>query len=360
MNHVSCQVMNQSTDSNATTPLPTAIHPWFIFYRNEIKTYDHVLAWIFILGTVAGVLGNSCAVCYFWPRRKKTIHDLLYLSISTIDLITVSIGFPLIASLLNERRPTLFSNKVFCGLWICLEIICMEISIFLAMVICVTRTLIMKYPKRPINRSMIIGAIIGYFIFLVLCDAIFLLNRWNVFGHYVWYHSCCWVRHSREPKYPIASFIDYILQAVTLLAPSLIIFICFIVGIRILLTKPTFSGENRKGFRRVSITISIFTAVFLFFNIPCTMSLIWEFVSQFGFYSAYDMFENNKGGKYYIELISKILPMFLNAVTNPLLYILRMREYQHWIRLFIKNMVQRFNGLFCNSAEPGTEPGADN
>ena len=129
----------------------------------KIRTYDHVLAWIFILGTVAGVVGNSCAVCFFWPRRKKTIHDMLYLTITAVDLITVSSSFPLIASLLNDRHPLLFENQFFCGVWTSLVILTTEMSIFLAMIICVTRTMIMKYPKRPINRSLVIGAIIAYF-----------------------------------------------------------------------------------------------------------------------------------------------------------------------------------------------------
>ena len=356
INNVSCQDMNQSTDSNDTTPLPKTMQYWVIFYRENLKTYDHVLAWIFILGTVAGVLGNSCSVCYFWPRKKKTIHDMLYLSISAVDLITVSSIFPLIASLSNDRHPgILFSNKVFCGVWISLVILTTEMSIFLAMAICVTRTMIMKYPKHTINRSMLIGAIIGYFVFLVLFDMIYILNGWTV-GEYYYHVSSCWLDYSIKTKY--AMYLGIFLQAVTLFVPSLIIFVCFIVGIRILLNKPTISGENRKGFRRVSITISIFTAVFLFYNTPCFIKQIWTLAEAFGLNSPYDIFSNVEGGiSYlsYVELLTMILPMFLNAVTNPLLYILRMREYQNWIRLSIKNMVQRFSRNFYNSAETGAD-----
>ena len=325
--------MNQSNDSNATTPWPMS---WDPFYDHlKIRTYDHVLAWIFILGTVAGVLGNSCSVCFFWPRRKKTIHDMLYLTITAVDLITVSSSFPLIASLLKDRYPILFGNKVFCGVWIALVTINMKISIFLATIICVTRTMIMKYPKRPINRSFIIGAIIGYFIFLVLFDMMYILKKWSAF-EYQANISCCWILYLVEFKY--ATYLGIIFQAVTLFFPSLIVFICFIAGIRILMTRPDLSNENRKGFRRVSITISIFTAFFLFFNIPCFIRQMWNVLESFGLKSAFNiLFSYDKlAGSYYIELISMILPMFLNAVTNPLLYILRMKEYQIWIHMLIR------------------------
>ena len=346
--------MNQSNDSNATTPLTMSWGP-FYDYILKIRPYDHVLAWIFIIGTVAGILGNSCSVCFFWPRKKKTIHDMLYLLISAVDLITVSSTFPLIASLLSDRHPLLFENNFFCGVWISLVILTTEMSIFLAMAICVSRTMIMKYPTHTINRSMLIGAIIGYFVFLVLFDMMYILNRWAV-HIYKYYVSSCWLYFLRRTMY--AMYLGIFLQAVTLFVPSLIIFICFIVGIRILFTKPTISGEHRKGFRRVSITISIFTAVFLFYNTPCFIRQIWALAKAFGLNSPYDIFSNVEGGisySYYVEPITMILPMFLNAVTNPLLYILRMKEYQNWIRLPIKNMVQRFSRYLCNSAEPGAD-----
>ena len=58
---------------------------------------------------------------------------------------------------------------------------------------------------------------------------------------------------------------------------------------------------------------------------------------------------------FYIEIFMNVLPMFLNSVTNPLLYILRMEGFQHWIRLSFKKLVQQFNCLFCNSGRSSAD-----
>ena len=337
--------MNQSLDSNTTTL------PWEQDYdKLKIRIYDHVLGGIFILGTVVGVLGNSSAVCYFWPRRKKTIHNMLYLTITAVDLITVSSMFPVIASLLNDRHPMLFQDEIFCEFWRSLFFATMKLSIFLAMVICFTRTMMMRYPKRSISRSGMIGAIIGYFTFWVFFDLLYVLNGWT---HSLYFNklSCCW-NWADFKKFSFGMVLLLNLQAVAVFAPSLIIFICFIIGVRILLNRPVFGGENRKGFRRVSITISLFTAVFLFFNIPCTIMLIWNLLDLFGLTSS-----RSRTSNYYLDLCLVILPIFLNAVTNPLLYILRMKEYQNWIMLLYKNFAQRSKCSFYSSS--GTSIGVE-
>ena len=331
--------MNQSADSNALMRTPTKENAWDIL-KNELNigTYDYVLAWIFILGTVAGVVGNSCAVCFFWPRRKKTIHDLLYLSISNVDLITVIMISPLTAPFLNGRFSSIFRNEVLKVMWISVMSISIKFSIFLAMVICVTRTMNMRCPKRPINRSWIIGSMIGYFTFLFFFDVITVSIRWIRFND-----PCCSlfvnIHGDGFDKLAIT------FQTFVIFIPSLIIFICFIVGIRILLTRPALSSENRKGFRRVSITISIFTAVFLFFNIPCSIKLIWNLLILFDLTSLHDILPDDENSidlfDLYVDVMLVILPMFLNAIANPILYVLRMKEYQNWVRGFFKNLLQR-------------------
>ena len=302
--------MDQSAVLNTAIPSPTTGND-----RLHVLN-DNVLNWIFGLGTVVGVLGNSCSVCFFWPRRKKTIHDMLYLSISAVDLITILLVCTSTVPFLGELG--LFRNEVFVGVWDSVMAISIKFSIFLAMVICVTRTMIMKYPKRPIYRSWIISAIIGYFILLVFFDVLTISIRWM---------------RSKRPFISLFmdhgyGFVDYLamtLQIFAIFTPSLIIFICFIVGIRILLTRPALSSENSNGFRRVSITISIFTAIFLFFNIPCTIKLIWNLLILFDLTSYYDILPND--GKTYIDQVSiyafadfflVILPMF--RMLLPTLY----------------------------------------
>ena len=333
--------MDQSTlspTSPTSTSPPTTNIPW---EHLKIWTYDHILAGVFILGTVVGVFGNSCAICFFWPRRKKTIHDLLYLAICTVDLITVLSSFPVIASLLNDRRPMLFGDSLFCDLWTALVILIIEMAIFLAMIICVTRTMIMKYPMRPINRSWIIGAIIGYLIACVLIDVLFFGQGWTKPKFWAT-SSACWI--SFHVKIPNSSFyLGHVLQLIKFLVPSLITLICFVVGIRILKKKPVLNRKNVEGFHRASVTISIFTAVFLFFNAANFVIVLWSALRIFGLPSDNELFKRDDGRKYYFHLTLQILPMFLNAVVNPVLYALRMKEYHDWNQESLRSSLRRLS-----------------
>ena len=107
--------------------------------------------------------------------------------------------------------------------------------------------------------------------------------------------------------------------------------------------KPVLSRKNGEGFRRVSVTISIFTGVFLFFNIPNFLFVVWGALRIFGLRSELELFDVDDKRMYFIHLMLQILPMFLNAVVNPLLYASRMKEYHDWNQESFKSLARRFS-----------------
>ena len=107
----------------------------------------------------------------------------------------------------------------------------------------------------------------------------------------------------------------------------------------------TRGGEGGKKCRKFDDVIcerplSMFTAVFLVFNLPCIAVLIWEALWLTGIPQPYMVIDN---GQFYFYLMSTIFPMFLNALANPLLYALRMREYQNWIRQAQRKIARIFH-----------------
>ena len=99
---------NQSgTVQNVSKNIQPGDQGWDHFYAEElgIETSDKIVGSIFIFGTIVGLLGNGSAVCYFWRRRNKTIHDLLYLAITAVDFLTISLSVAIAATLLNDRYP---------------------------------------------------------------------------------------------------------------------------------------------------------------------------------------------------------------------------------------------------------------
>ena len=281
-------------------------------------------------------MGNGSAICFFWPRRRKTIHDLLYLAITVVDFLTVLSISPLVVSLLNDRQAMLFENDVFCTLWSSVFISTARMSMFLAMTICITRTFAMKYPNRPLQRSWVVGAITGYGSYMIVMYLICIPLNWY-HGRYFPHVAACGMDQDSFSFTPeVAKYFGMVSFFLELTLPSLVTFICFVVGTWFLKTQPVLGNERDKTFRRVSVTITLFTAVFLICNVPCFLILAWmnlwlmkvvpspaNTVTEVGFH--------------YLELMLQYLPIFLNAVANPLLYLLRMRGYQKWIRQILHN-----------------------
>ena len=322
---------NRSTKILTGSEVVDRGHTWSDNYYKEvlrIQKTDQVVGFLFILSIVVGLLGNSSAVCYFWPRRRKTTHDLLYLAITVVDFLTVSSIFPLVVSLLNSRRKMLFANEAFCTAWSSVISFTAKLSMFLAMMICITRTLAMKYPNRPVKRSWVVGAIAGYVSYMVVFYLTYLPQGWH-YGHYFHNMSSCLLRvfHLNNTEHKSAIFIGMISYVVEVSFPSLITFVCFLIGAWILMTRPVLGMK----FRRVSVTITLFTAVFLVCNIPCLLTLIWLTLPHISRVPSI-ISTIPEVGTYYFLLMMQIFPVIVNAAINPVLYLLRMRGYQNWIR----------------------------
>ena len=319
---------------------------WNYFYMNNLKTPDVVLGSLFILGTIVGILGNGSAFCFFLPRRKRTIHDLLYMAITAVDFVTVSSSFPVIASLFNDRYPMFFVNDTLCNVWISLVQFTTKISIFLAMIICINRTIIMAYPNRSINRTLVIAAIAVCAVLAMTVEVFCRTQPWCNASYTRSRSSCVIsiVEHS-DSLFAVRLFL-LISLVIAFIVPSLITTVCFVIGIRILMTRPALGNEDNIRYRRVSVTISIFTGVFLICNTPCILALIWEVLDAVDLVAShreYRIFGN------YMKLTLQIFPIFLNAVVNPVLYALRMRDFQNWIRQALKKIAGLSNWRSTNN-----------
>ena len=294
-----------------------------------IETTDHILAAMLMLGSVVGIVGNCSAGCYFWPRRQKTIHDLQYLLIAAVDFITVLSGVPLVASLLNDRHAMLFENDLFCTGWTLIFYFTAKMSMFLVMTISVTRTISIKYPHHLIKRYGVIGAIAGYTAYMIGIYLIYFSQRWYC-SRYSQQISCCTMYPNKLEMPVIAYYYSIVSIPIELFLPALATFASFVVGTWFLMTRPRLGNDNDDKFHQVSVTISIFTAVFLVSNIPCFIYEIWKIVQQSNHI-------DNPKFDLYGQLLTQNLSMFLNAAINPLLYLLRMPGYQKWIYQSFKN-----------------------
>ena len=107
-----------------------------------IASIDHVIGAFAIFLMMIGVIGHILSIFYFWKRRRKTIHDFLYLVISVVDALTSAACFPVIVSLLNSRSEMLFNIVGICYSWPVTFYLLIRVSMLLVILVSVTRTVV--------------------------------------------------------------------------------------------------------------------------------------------------------------------------------------------------------------------------
>ena len=322
--------------NGSRTSLTDTVQP----LATDLKTFkynfksDIAIGSLFILGVLLGLLGNGSAVLYFWRRRTKTIHDLLYFAITAIDFMTVTLSFPIIASLMNGRDPALFQNEIFCTAWAVISDFSAKVSIYLATIICVTRTIAMKFPGHSISKNKVIAAILGYAAVLLTIDIFYLSFKWEHAEYSP--HTCMCARNLEENKPLSTHYFAITCLILELTLPSVVTFLCFLWSSWFLVSRRTFGRKDEQKFRRVSVTITIFTVVFLLCNIPCFLYQLLAVLARdlriFG----------DQQFLHYGLLMMQFFPIFLNAIINPLIYLLRIRGYQSWTRRTLKRSTSQY------------------
>ena len=114
---------------------------------------DKLLGTIFVLCTLIGTPGNILALGYFWSTKRKDLGVLLYIAICCIDICTSIVHFPVTIALFNERLPGLFSNMVACAAWQVIFVFLQLSSMFLVMLLSVSRTIAIALPFYKVNKK---------------------------------------------------------------------------------------------------------------------------------------------------------------------------------------------------------------
>ena len=318
--------------ANSTTTYTTAT-------PNLNKPADLTLATILILCSVVGLPGNIVSFIYFWGKRNQSYPDLLYTIISAVDSCTCAIIFPMIFPLFRDmREASLFASPPFCGIWIAMFFFLLRFSQFMVVVISVTRAISMRAPFYQIKKRSLMIVCFAYAVFLLTLEALFSGTNVVVYTYIRQIVSCATVSSEDGWRYLVLVILN--LSLVILISTT--VFTSFILTVTTLL-KGTRTGN--KDFRRVSITISIFTAVFLLCNLPLFIAELGQnvftwieyyagledpFVSWYGFFFGYRF------------------GTALNAALNPCLYFCFMPKFRIWIGETIYR-AKNSNGSFAKT-----------
>ena len=303
------------------------------------ETADVMIASITSLLAICGLLGNLLALLYFWPKRKKSLPPFLYTIISATDILKSPLTFPVLATLFQSRAPGIFDNSLFCAVWPFLFFFLVRMSMFVTMLVSVTRTIVLVTPFTEISRRAVGISIIIYAVFLAAVDVVFVSFGWLV-THYRKQESFCEIFPPDQTENYASYSYSGVLQ-IELLLPVLLVIFSFVTGTAsLVMKKTTIPNEDEKKLKRVSVTIAIFTAVFLLCNVPGFLLQMTYLTSQFRADNVEGLTQFpsfNKFLRWYGHLLTQFFLVQINAALNPCIYVLRMPRYRRWTKKLVKD-----------------------
>ncbi|KAL5253127.1 hypothetical protein ACHWQZ_G015779 [Mnemiopsis leidyi] len=229
------------------------------------ENVDKVMACMMIFFLVVAVLGNTLSLTYFSKKGKVTLPSFLYIVVGSFDICISLTSVPVIVSLIHSRTPALFHNNILCAWWPALFYFLKRMSMFLIMMMSVTRSVVTSFPFLVIRIKEVLIATTIYSTVIIAVDAVYLIMDGYLKTRYGQKQSSCEIYFT---KHPASTFYSILLQ-LELLVPCAIVLISFMLCLKSLIQVTTeHKTEETKKFRKVSITIGIFVGVFLVCNIP--------------------------------------------------------------------------------------------
>ena len=289
------------------------------------QTYDTILATLLFTCTAIGLPGNILALKYFSTRSKTDLASGLYVRICSVDILTTLAHIPTTISLLYGRDPQLFSYMWVCATWTVLFLFLQKISMFLVLLISVSRTIALAVPFFKLNKRAIFISFIVYVCVELLHESLQWL--WNDYK-YLSIGPFCAATHGPGVW---AQVISPTITALQIGLPPIFTFVSFIVCLVKLRTDSESDEYSKKSHNRATTTIAYFTALFLLCNsLYFAMRIIVIVHNVLGWELPGPIFSPPFLHEYHLP-ISKTLCTVLNATLNPVLYWLRMTSIRRWI-----------------------------
>ncbi|KAL5258519.1 hypothetical protein ACHWQZ_G009115 [Mnemiopsis leidyi] len=307
-----------------------------VIYLEEIggvkpsREADILIGLLLIAVVILGIGGNAAAVVYFWKKRQQSLPSLLYTIIGIIDIITAVVTILVIPSIFSYRKPMLLESFTLCGIMGLVFNNTQRLSMFMVMMISVTRTIAMFRPFYEIKRVNVILACIAFEAFFFLLDVSFLATGSLQIVYYGPGNMCGVIPGGNVSIWRWNIYL--IFNLAWLLLGSVVVFISFIMSLKTVSDRQKSSvGQNssEKKFQNVSITITLFTALFLLCNLP--LLVLQTSANVIYFTGANDYLAGNAGYSWYGLVIAHVFLTSFNAGANPCLYLYRMQKFRRWL-----------------------------
>ena len=309
-----------------------------ILEKLHYRICDVLLATVLCVCFLVGFPGNILSLRYFLSKPGRSLSVNLYIASCCIDSVTSIFHLPAAAVLFNQRNPGIMDNPTFCSFWYPIFFFLQQMSMFLVLLMSVSRTLAIMYPFFRINKRAVISSIPVYAAYLMLW---FTVNFYNAKSVFTKNNPFCYLA-SQNPLLGIAYNIHY---NICTGVPPIIITVAFTVTItKLIMGQKDLQSLSRKNNFQASVTISYFTAVFLACNLAAFTNGVLYLVTV-RILNNTTLLKSAEFMRFYWWFMSSLFCMVLNAALNPILYFWRMKELKQFVLNFDYRMQDIFTSL---------------
>ena len=334
------------------------------FFTTPDKDLDRWLGSLTTLLEVFGISGNILALFYFSLMERKSLPDKIYIAIIIVDIITNITLVPSASFLLSNRDSILCNNLGSHLAAVILLRFSTKFSSLLVAVLSVLRSVVIVKPHkgRQIKARKIAFFLAGCATFILLKDVIPATLGWLAPESTFYFFDC--PRLYISSKMPdVANLLVQIIDTIEVFLTSVVVFTSFIFTTISLMKKrikPTSNLDSERRFRQVSITITLFTALFLLCNLPFFVWYMFLILVRFvkPIEQNVTSFILRTRSKWIIwngNIIFSFLPLHLNTVLNPCLYLWRMPRYREqlsiWWTKFKEKLTESLDSIRSCSSE---------
>ena len=317
-------------------------YPDYPGMKTPFISLDYSLGSLLLLCALVGIPGNILGASFFTSTNKKDRVTLLYITICCIDSVTSITHLPVTMAMFRGRKPGMFNSYLVCVVWEILYTILQKMSIFLVLLLSTSRTVAIVKPFYKMRIKTVMGCVVGYLIILVLIPLLqHIIPPLRGEYKYSWDGAYCY--YNFEMKF------EHAVNLVMVGLPPILTFVTLIVSI----TKLYFSAkksvssqqskcrdsprartiERRKN--QATITIAIFTTLFLVCNFPLFINMMHNMTTRFFGVKYPGVYFSTRFMYWYSWHIAKMESVVVNAALNPVFYYCRMKRFRKWCNLLI-------------------------
>ena len=277
-----------------------------------------------------------CTVKYLNLYSHIAIHSTIYmLQLYKKDTFQICLfQYPVLISLILSRRPGFFQFHLLCKLWRIMFKALQRLSVYLVLLLSVTRTISLCRPLMTISKSVVLGLFAGY-ICLIALEIGVLSSREKI----KYWHDACYCYEWDNWK-TWFNKIGSLLYITCLGCSSVIIFVSFLISVFVIRNSMKTdlyeldSSRLNPLKKHATHTIMIFTFTYIICNIPHFINMIvflYDIVTV-DVYGAGDSLYTSTFMFYYFWNLTEVLSVVINSTCNPIIYYLRIAHFKAWIK----------------------------